>query len=99
MRKTLISIFFVSLLFTSPVHGKDATIKDATIYGIDLQTCVWVLEHKDKFYGPLLNYIGGHISGVNRAHFLDTKVAWPQIKLKIDDLFHLALKKCRPTPR
>ncbi len=94
MRKTLISIFFVSLLFTSPVHGKDATI-----YGIDLQTCVWVLEHKDKFYGPLLNYIGGYISGVNRAHFLDTKVAWPQIKLKIDDLFHLALKKCRPTPR
>ena len=92
MRKTLISIFFVSLLFTSPVHGK---LPKA--YGVGNLTCVRVLELKDdSVASPLIkSYIQGYISGVNQMLKFENL---RQIESTTDALYRLAMQKCRDEP-
>ena len=93
IRKILISIFFVSLLFTSPVHGK---LPKA--YGVGNLTCVWVLEIKDdSVASPLLDaYIQGYISGVNQMLKFENL---RQIESTKDALYRLAMQKCRDNPK
>ena len=94
MGKILISIFFVSLLFTSPIYGKPK-IK---AHGVGLKTCVWVLEHKNDSVASLIikSYIQGYISGVNQMNFFEGNI--PQIELDTDELYRLAMQKCRDSP-